>query len=88
MCKWVCLWTKQGIPISIETFPGNTLDHLTMIDALENTVDKLHLPRFIFVSDRGMYRGNNTAHLINKNNGYIISKSIEKTNKNEKSMDL
>ena len=75
---------EQGIPISIETFPGNTLDHLTMIDALENTVDKLHLPRFIFVGDRGMYRGNNTAHLINKNNGYIISKSIEKTNKNEK----
>lgn len=75
---------EQGIPISIETFPGNTLDHLTMIDALENTVDQLNLRRFIFVGDRGMYRGNNTAHLINKNNGYIISKSIEKTNKVEK----
>ena len=31
-----------------------------------------------------MYRGNNTAHLINTNNGYIISKSIEKTAKPEK----
>ena len=75
---------QQGIPICVETFPGNTLDHLTMIDALTNTVEQLDLPRFIFVGDRGMYRGNNTAHLINTNNGYVISKSIEKTNKDEK----
>ena len=67
---------QQGIPICVETFPGNTLDHLTMIDALTNTVEQLDLPRFIFVGDRGMYRGNNTAHLINTNNGYVISKSI------------
>ena len=45
---------EQGLPISIETFPGNTLDHLTMINALTNTVDKLNLSRFIFVGDRGM----------------------------------
>ncbi len=75
---------QQGIPISVETFPGNTLDHQTMIDALTNTVEHLNLPRFIFVGDRGMYRGNNTAHLINTNNGYVISKSIEKTSKEEK----
>lgn len=75
---------EQGLPISIETFPGNTLDHLTMIDALNNTIENLNLPRFIFVGDRGMYRGNNTFHLINKNNGYIISKSINKTKFEEK----
>lgn len=75
---------EQGLPISIETFPGNTLDHLTMIDALNNTIDNLNLSRFIFVGDRGMYRGNNTYHLINKNHGYVISKSIDKTEKVEK----
>jgi len=75
---------EQGIPISIETFPGNTLDHLTMIDALKNTVDNLNLPRFIFVGDRGIYRGNNTFHLTNRHNGYIISKSISKTSKLER----
>src|SRR5574344_1035783 len=31
-----------------------------------------------------MYRGDNSYYLINQNNGYIISKSIEKTNKIEK----
>lgn len=75
---------EQGVPISIETFPGNTLDHLTVTEALKNSVEPLNMKRFIFVGDRGMYRGNNTFHLINTNNGYIISKSIEKTNKEEK----
>jgi transposase len=72
---------EQGLPISIETFPGNTLDHLTMIDALSNTVDKLNLSRFIFVGDRGMCSGTNMVHLLKRNHGYIISKSIEKTSK-------
>lgn len=75
---------QQGIPISIEVFSGNTLDHLTVIEALNKSINNLELSRYIFVGDRGMYRGNNTAHLINSNHGYIISKSIEKTTKVEK----
>lgn len=75
---------EQGIPISIESFPGNTLDHLTMQKSLKNTVDGLNLDRFIFVGDRGMYKGDNTYYLVNKNNGYIISKSLEKTAMEEK----
>lgn len=74
---------EQGIPISIETFPGNTLDHLTVPNSLK-TVDNLNYQRYIFVGDRGMYRGNNSAYLLNRNNGYIVSKSIEKTSLEEK----
>lgn len=75
---------EQGVPISIETFPGNTLDHLTVIKTLEKSVDDLGLPRFIFVGDRGMYQGNNAAYLSQHNNGYIMSKSIQKSSKNDK----
>ena len=75
---------EQGIPISIETFPGNTLDHLTLKDALKKSINDLNLDRYILVGDPGMYRGDNSYYLINQNNGYIISKSIEKTNKIEK----
>lgn len=74
---------EQGIPISIETFPGNTLDHLTVPESLK-TVDNLNYQRYIFVGDRGMYRGNNSAYLLNRNNGYIVSKSVEKTKVEEK----
>lgn len=75
---------EQGVPISIETFPGNTLDHLTMIQACKNTINTLGLKRFIFVGDRGMCSYKNICHLIDHNNGYVISKSIEKSNQEEK----
>ncbi len=75
---------EQGMPISIEIFPGNTLDHLTMIDACKNTIDTLELSRFIFVADRGMCATPNMLHLLDHNNGYIISKSIRKSNAKDK----
>ena len=75
---------EQGIPISIEIFPGNTLDHLTMIDACKNTVDTLNLSRFIFVADRGICASQNLIHLLDRNNGYVISKSIKKCKNSDK----
>lgn len=75
---------EQGLPISIEIFPGNTLDHLTMVDACRNTVDTLELSRFIFVADRGMCATPNLLHLLDHNNGYIVSKSIKKCKKSDK----
>jgi transposase len=32
---------EQGFPISIEMFPGNTLDHQTVTDALKSSIDDL-----------------------------------------------
>jgi len=32
---------EQGVPIGIKTFPGNTLDHQTVISALSTTIDNL-----------------------------------------------
>ena len=32
---------EQGFPISVEMFPGNTLDHQTVIGSLKASVDKL-----------------------------------------------
>lgn len=75
---------EQGVPISIETFAGNTLDHLTVIKSLSNTIDNLNLSRYIFVGDRGMCSYKNICHLLDHNNGYIISKSIEKSTDEEK----
>lgn len=75
---------EQGIPITIETFPGNTLDHLTVINSLNSQINNLDLKRFIFVGDRGMYNGKNAHYLTNKNHGYIMAKSINKSNTKEK----
>ena len=74
----------QRLPVSIEISPGNTLDHLTMIYACKKTVDTLDLSRFIFVADRGMYATPNLLHLLDHNNGYIVSKSFKKCKKANK----
>lgn len=74
----------NGIPISIEMFPGNTLDHLTLRTAMKNTVDMLDLKRFILIADRGMYSGTNMCHVLNQGNGYIVSKSLKKSTKKER----
>ena len=74
----------NGIPISIEMFPGNTLDHLTLREAMRNTVDNLNLDRFVLIADRGMYSGTNMCHVVNQGDGYIVSKSIKKSSKKER----
>lgn len=74
----------NGIPISIEIFPGNTLDHLTFRTAMKNTVDNLDLDRFILIADRGMYNGTNMCHVLDQGDGYIVSKSLKKSTKKER----
>ena len=78
----------NGIPISIEMFPGNTLDHLTLRAAMKNTVDTLGLGRFILIADRGMYSGTNMCHVLNQGDGYIVSKSLKKSTKADRAWVL
>ena len=78
----------NGIPISIEAFPGNTLDHLTLRTAMKNTVDNLNLSRFILIADRGMYSGTNMCHVLNQGNGYIVSRSLKKSTAQDRAWAL
>ena len=75
---------NQGFPISIEMFPGNTLDHQTVTAALKSSIDDMKYDRFIFIGDRGMTNYPNLAHLASLGNGYIVSKSILKSTKKDK----
>lgn len=75
---------QNGFPISIEMFPGNTLDHLTVHKALSNNIDNVINSRYIFIADRGVFNFDNALHLTSLNKGYIMSRSIKKSDKNEK----
>ena len=75
---------EQGFPISVEMFPGNTLDHQTVTDALKSSVDDMKFERFIFIGDRGMTNYPNLLHITSLGNGYIVSKSTLKSNKKDK----
>jgi len=76
----------SGIPISIEMFPGNTLDQQTLRPALKRNIDRLGFPRFILIADKGLCSFKNTLHLRAEGNGYIVSKSLKtsKTSANER----
>lgn len=73
----------QGIPIAIETFPGNTLDHLTLRPALRKNIDGLDFSRFIMIADRGICNYQNLLHILDAGHGYIVSKSLLKSTKKE-----
>ena len=73
----------QGLPISIESFPGNTLDANTFKPAISKSIDGLEYARFIMVADRGMCNYQNAFHLLDQNNGYILAKSLLKSTKAE-----
>ena len=70
---------NNGIPIAVESFPGNTLDHLTLRKSLSKNIDNLELSRFILVADRGVYNYHNIIHTIDGGNGYIMAKSLLKS---------
>jgi len=69
----------KGIPIAIESFPGNTLDHLTLRSALQKNIDDIDFSRFILIGDRGVCVYPNLLHLVDSGNGYIVAKSLLKS---------
>ena len=83
-CKFVPKKIGELTPISIEMFPGNTLDHQTVTGALKSSIDNMKYDRFIFIGDRGMTNYPNLLHITSLWNGYIVSKSILKSTKKDK----
>jgi hypothetical protein len=73
----------KGIPIAVESFPGNTLDHLTLRGALKN-IDDIDFSRFILIGDRGICMYPNLLRLLDGGNGYIVAKSILKSKADER----
>jgi len=69
----------NGIPIAVESFPGNTLDHLTLRPSLKKNIDDLDFSRFILIADRGICNYMNLLHVLDAGNGYIVSKSLLKS---------
>ena len=69
----------NGIPVSHKLFPGNTQDKTTFKDVLEHDVDEMDLGKIVVVADNGMNTQENKYLLVNKGNGYIVSKSVKKS---------
>jgi len=75
---------SDGIPIAVESFPGNTLDHLTLKTALSKNIDNMEYSRFILIADRGICNYPNMLHTVDNGNGYIMAKSLLKSTAKER----
>ena len=79
---------NNGIPVSHKLFPGNTQDKTTFKNVLENDVDEMNLGKIVVVADNGMNTQENKYLITEKNNGYIVSKSVKKSWKNMREFAL
>ena len=80
------LMDEQGIPISIECFPGNTLDHQTLATSFRNSVDSVTAKdsRFVYVCDKGIGKGESIVYAISNGIGYLTSRTVRGSSKKEK----
>lgn len=78
------LMDEQGIPVSVEAFPGNTLDHQTLQQSFDSADSCLKNSRYIYVCDKGIGRGDNFGYAVASGNGYLTSKSVRSSSKAEK----
>jgi transposase len=53
------LCNRDGIPVAVEVFEGNTLDHQTVVNQIEKLKKRFALQHVVIVSDRGMVTVNN-----------------------------
>lgn len=79
---------NNGIPVSHKLFPGNTQDKTTFKNVLENDVDEMDLGKIVVVADNGMNTQENKYLIVNKGNGYIVSKSVKKSWKSQRDWAL
>ena len=70
---------NNGIPVSHKLFPGNTQDKTTFKNVLEKDIDEMDLGKIVVVADNGMNTQENKYLIVNKGNGYIVSKSVKKS---------
>jgi len=70
------LTDSSGIPITYDTFPGNTNDCETYVPVFKEIRKHFSLGRIIIVADKGMNTGNNIAYSLLAGNGYVFSQTV------------
>jgi len=66
---------RQGMPLAVETWDGNTQDRSTVNDRIDHLVEAFDVGQATFVSDEGTYSDVNIAHI--KKNGFDYITSLQ-----------
>lgn len=72
------LMDNNGIPITYELFPGNTMDQNTLVQSVEKLKNLYRLEKIIVVADRGLNSGNNLEYLYSSGHDFVISYTLKR----------
>ena len=72
---------ELGLPITYELFRGNTNDSGTLAEAMDESIIDFSGSRKIVVADKGMMSYYNILRIRKDRNGYVISQSIRKSDR-------
>lgn len=70
---------NNGIPVTYELFPGNTMDQSTLIAAVERLRELYQMEKITIVADRGLNGGPNLEYLCNAGHDFVISYTLKRS---------
>ena len=73
------LLDNNGIPITYELFPGNTMDQNTLVQSVERLKEIYHLEKITVVADRGLNGGENLVYLAGEGHDFVISYTLKRS---------
>lgn len=73
------LLDNNGIPITYELFPGNTMDQSTLTRSIENLKTLYRLEKITVVADRGLNSGSNLEYLYGGGHDFVISYTLKRS---------
>lgn len=74
------LMTKDGLPVAIEIFPGNTSDIKSFLFILKKLKNNYKIGRLVWIADRGMVSTDNINQLNELKQEYILGVKMRQFN--------
>ena len=67
---------KNGLPVSMSLFPGNTSDTMTLQPVMVEVKKDYKLDRLIVVADKGLNSSSNIDFICQNGDGYVVSQIL------------
>ena len=77
---------NNGIPVTYELFPGNTMDQSTLTTAVERLRELYRMEKITIIADRGLNGGSNLEYLCKAGHDFVISYMLKRSSKEFKQL--
>ena len=77
---------NNGIPVTYELFPGNTMDQSTLIQSVNRLKELYKMDKITVVADRGLNGGPNLEYLCSNGHDFVISYTLKRSSQEFKEL--